>query len=185
MAAVHPCPSPLIERDAMRMPALWTMICLLVMAGCDAKPSSPPASNTPGTPSAPTAVLPPVAAAGAQTPEQFIAAYRAAHASKNVDEELKLVCWDDVAADRREIIRENVLDESQSELNTVEMVAAPSKPDKWQEGNLWWRANLKPTHVMKLTFKTAPGGGLQMSAAEKNVGLKNGRYLFVVNVPAQ
>lgn len=117
----------------------------------------------------------------------FIAAYRAAHQARDVDAVLDLYCLDDVPADLRETIRGNLEDQFLQSLADVRIdPIADGQIGETESGGVRWRPNLEASGMCVATFSPPPGpqDGFAITSIETAVGLKDGKYRFVVMVPA-
>lgn len=123
------------------------------------------------------------AASGGDPEAAFLAAYRAAHEKKDVDALMALHCWDDVPADLRQTIRENMQDQVHSTVTEARIdPVAPGQVDERVEGTIRWRPNLPASGMFVATLEPEPG--YSQTGIEAAVGQKGGRCLFVVMVPS-
>jgi hypothetical protein len=158
------------------------LICLLLIASLGCEPATP-------APAPPTAAPPPIPTLGspatpAATPQQvagsaadrFIAAYKQANASKDLEAALRLYCFDGASPEMRETVRGNVKDELLQTVDTIEITQAAGLSETTADG---YRANLKPVAQVKVTYKP---GGVNITEQTFGVGMKGGQYLIPVLV---
>jgi hypothetical protein len=110
-----------------------------LLAGCAPPPAANNAAPSPQTGSSVATQVSP-----ARDPQAvFLAAFREASEHKDVQQMLKLYCWDGVDAEMRQTVRENVQDELRQPIADIEFV--PVEPGKYgprDEGGIRWKPNL-------------------------------------------
>src|SRR2546429_45822 len=125
---------------------LLPIVLTVIFAGC----APPPGANRPA--SSPQAGAPaPGSVSPAGDPQGvFLAAFRAANEHKDVQQMLRLYCWDGIGAEMRETVRGNVQDELQQPIAEIEIVAVePGKYGPRDEGGIRWKPNLKVVAELK------------------------------------
>lgn len=178
------------------------LVVTLLCAGCEPPaaegPASLTASATPGLPPPPPGSeglapgivdMEPSTNSADTSPtraqEKLLAAYRAAHAKKDLGAMLALYCWDDVSEEMRETVRENVAAELRQPIADIKMQPAePGQHGPKEEGGIRWRPSLPVTAVMEVRFhpgKPAPGEW-SVDRMGYTVGTKYGRCYFTVPV---
>ena len=154
-----------------------------VLVGCAPPSTAKKSSPSPQTESSTSALVTP-----AGDPQAvFLAAFREASEQKNLEQMLKLYCWEGVDAQMRETVRENVQDELRQPIADMEFVAAESgKYGPRDEGGIRWKPNLKVVSVLKVRYTPPPpGSGLSVSGAKHTVGLQGGQYKITVPIRDQ
>lgn len=110
-------------------------------------------------------------------------AYRAAHASHDVDAMLKLYYFGNADAEMRQTIRENVEGELRCPLTEIRVESvAPGTYGPTVEGGIHWRPSLEVVALATANFDTskAPPGELATQQMQLTVGESGGRYYFTV-----
>jgi len=136
-------------------------------AGC----APPPVANKPAPPPPAGAGAPSAAAQGTPAPAgnaqaAFLAAFRQASEARNIDQMLKLYCWDGVDNEMRETVRGNVQDELEQPVTDLEFVAVkPGEIGPTVEGGIRWKPNL-PVVAMLQDRYSKPRPGTQVTHSE-------------------
>ena len=153
----------------------------VVLAGC-----APPPTKSAPSPQASASASARVSATG-DPQGVFLAAFREASEHKDLQQMLKLYCWEGVDAEMRDTVRGNVQDELRQPIADIEIVAAePGKYGPRDEGGIRWKPNLNVVSVLKVRYKPAPSGsGLSVSEAKHTVGQQGGQYKITVPVRDQ
>lgn len=160
----------------MNVRAFVLLLPLLSVIGCDAPTAPAPAGTRVPQPPGPSTVVADAAA-------DFSAAYQQASEKKDVEELMRLYCWDGVSAEMRETVRGNARDELLSTFERIEITPVADIPESSVEGGVTWKTNLKPAAEAKVTFKPGRPGDFLATEIVWHLGLKNGRYLIVLSVP--
>jgi hypothetical protein len=162
---------------------LLPILLAAVFAGC-----APPSAASKATPSPQTGSSASAAVSPEGDPQAvFLAAFREASERKNLEQMLKLYCWNGVDAQMRETVRENVQDELRQPIAGIEFVAVdPGKYGPRDEGGIRWKPNLNVVSVVKVRYTPPPpGSGLSVSEAKHTVGLQGGQYKITVPIRDQ
>jgi hypothetical protein len=157
------------------------------LAGCQPPPAA--TRSTGGTSAAPP---PPPGAAdsssgnvtAADEEAALISAYRAAHASRDVDAMLKLYWLEGVTQEMREVARENIAAEMRHPIKAMKFGPPPAGPLVRDEGGSRWRDSLPPVAVLTVDFdvsRKAPGEWA-VEQAELAVGRKGSKLYFTATV---
>jgi len=162
---------------------LLPILLAALLAGCTPPPAANNVAPSPQTGSSASASVSP-----AGDPQGvFLAAFREASEHKDLQQMLKLYCWDGVDAQMRETVRENVQDELRQPIADIEFV--PVERGKYgprDEGGIRWKPNLNFVSLLKVRYtKPSPGSGLAMSEAKHAVGLQRGQYRITVPIRDQ
>lgn len=113
----------------------------------------------------------------------LIAAYKRAHANKDVEAMLALYWFSTADEEMRQTIRENVEAEMRCPLVDVKIEPAdPAQHGPRVEGGVRWGRSLPVIALLTANFDTsqAPVGGYHTQQARIMVGRRGGRYYFVV-----
>jgi hypothetical protein len=115
----------------------------------------------------------------------LMAAFRQAHASKDIEAILDLFCFDGADAEMRETVRGNVGDELLCPIKEIRIEpTAPGTHGPTVEGGIHWRPSLEVIALMTVDYDTsaAPPGSFFFSQGQHTVGQKGGRYYLTVPV---
>jgi|GEM_PF-2600342 hypothetical protein len=155
---------------------------LVIAVGC--APSNRPAANPKSAPSAATAGVESAPAQSPGSPEAaLVEAYKAAHASQNVESMLKLYWFGSADDEMRQTIRENVEAELRSPLKDIKIEpVAPGSYGPTVEGGIHWRPSLEVVAVLTANFDTsrAPPGELATQQIKLAIGRRGGKCYFTV-----
>ena len=156
---------------------LLPIVLTAVLAGCSPTAASKPASSA-------QASSPSSASAAADPRTAFQVAYREASEHKDVQQMLKLYCWDGVDQEMRKTVQENIQDELSQPIADMEFVSVePGKYGPRDEGGIRWKPNLNVDVVLKVRYTKPPSGtGLSLSEAKHTLGLQNGQYRITVPI---
>ena len=159
---------------------LLPILLAAVLAGCAPPPAANKRAPSPQTGSSTSAL---VSTAG-DPQGVFLAAFREASEHKDLQQMLKLYCWDGVDAEMRDTVRENVQDELRQPIADIELVSVePGKYGPRDEGGIRWKPNLNVVLLLKVRYtKPPPGSGLTVSEAKHTVGLQGGEYRITVPI---
>lgn len=156
-------------------------------AGCE----PPPAANK-SAPGQAGAGAPNVASQAAPAPAgdpqaAIMAAFRQASERSDMDQMLKLYCWDGVDNEMRETVRGNVQDELEQPVTDLEFVPVePGKIGPTVEDGIRWKPNLPVVAMLRARYtKPRPGTQLTLSEANHTLGLQGGQYRLTVPVREQ
>jgi hypothetical protein len=160
---------------------------LLATSGCQPPPAVNVTSSGQGPPPPPGTVAP-AAVSEATVPAgdksaALLAAYRAAHANRDVDALLKMYWFDNADQEMRQTIRENAESELRCPLVSAEFApAVPGEHGPRTEGGIRWRPSLEVVALLTAKFDTsrAPVGGFYTEQVQLTVGERGGRYYFTV-----
>ena len=161
-------------------------LCVLVSSGCEPPANSPAPQGITTTAPPP----PPLGQSAAGTPAEdahaaLVAAYRAAHAKKDVAAMLKLYCFDGVSEEMRETIRENVEAELRYPIASLSIdPVAPGSHGPRVEGGVRWRPSLEVVALLTVNFDTsrAAPGELATQQVRLTIGQKDGASYFTAPV---
>jgi hypothetical protein len=157
----------------------------VVACGCQ-----PPASKPVGSSAGQSSLAPPppgVAASDGLAAEEeaaLIAAYRAAHASQDVDAMLKMYWLGGVSDDMRQVVRENIEAEMRHPIKAIRFGPPPDQPAVREEGGIRWRNSLPTVAILTVDYdvaRAAPGEWATQQA-ELAVGRKGGKLYFTAPV---
>jgi hypothetical protein len=155
---------------------------LVTAVGC--APSNRPAANPKSAPAAATAGVESASAESPGGPETaMVEAYKAAHASQNVESMLKLYWFGSADDEMRQTIRENVEAELRSPLKDIKIdPVAPGSHGPRVEGGIRWRPSLEVVALLTANFDTsrAPPGELATQQIKLTVGRRGGKCYFTV-----
>jgi hypothetical protein len=113
----------------------------------------------------------------------LIAAYKRAHANKDVEAMLSLYWFSTADEEMRQTIRENVVAAMRCPLVDVKVEPVdPAEHGPREEGGVRWGRSLPVIALLTANFDTsqAPVGGYHTQQARIMVGRRGGRYYFVV-----
>jgi len=170
----------------LNMTIFRAILLVVVVAAPGCQPSVPPAANS-GSPTVPPAATTGVVSAEPQEvsdPQaRLVAAYKAAHASKDVEAMLKLYWFGSADAEMQQTIRENVEAELRCPLTDIKI--EPVEPGKYGptiEGGIHWRPSLEVVALLTANFDTsrAPVGGYHTQQVKLAVGRRGSKYYFTV-----
>ncbi len=121
---------------------------------------------------------------------QLVAAYKAAHANKDVEAMLKLYWFGDPFSgqaddEMRLTIRENVVAEMRCPLVDIKIEPAdPGEHGPRVEGGVRWRPSLEVTAMVTANFDTSakPVGGYYTERLRHGAGRRGGQCYFVVPI---
>jgi hypothetical protein len=123
--------------------------------------------------------------ASADEAEILISAYRAAHASRDVEAMLRLYWLGGVSDEMRQVVHENIGAEMRHPIKAMKMgPAPPGKPAVREEGGTGWRDSLETVAVLVVDYdisRAAPGEWATQQA-ELAVGRKGGKLYFTAVV---
>jgi hypothetical protein len=155
---------------------------LVIAMGC--APSNRPTANPKSAPAAATAGVESAPAESASGPEAaLVEAYKAAHASQNVEAMLKLYWFGSADDEMRQTIRENVEGELRSPLKDIKI--EPVKPGEHGptvEGGVHWRPSLEVVALLTANFDTSRAlpGELATQQIKLTIGRRGGKCYFTV-----
>jgi hypothetical protein len=169
----------------------WAALLLGMLAatGCQPPPASTskPATTAPPPPpgsSSPAGVSIAAQPSGDKS-DALLAAYRAAHANRDLQALLNLYWFGNADDEMRLTIRENAAAELRCPLVSAELTpAAPGENGPRTEGGIRWRPSLDVVAVLSAKFDTsqAPVGGYYAERLQLTVGERGGRYYFTVPI---
>jgi len=149
-------------------------------AGVETVPAGTEPLIPPGAPTGTAAVEP---ASPSSAERALINAYRAAHASQDVDAMLKLYWYGSADDEMRLTIRENVEAELRCPLKDIKIEpVAPGTHGPTVEGGIHWRPSLDVVALLTANFDTsrAPPGELATQQIKITVGRRGGRCYCTV-----
>jgi hypothetical protein len=158
---------------------------LVLFTGC--QPPSPAGVST--GPAASQGPPPPPGAASAATApannasDALLAAYRAAHSSRDVEAMLKLYWFGIADAEMHQIIRENVEAELRYPLTEIKLEpVAPGRHGPTVEGGNHWRPSLEVVALLTARFDTsqATPGEFATQEIQITVGKRGNKHYFTV-----
>ncbi len=166
------------------------VLAAMLAVGCQpsALPTNSQAATSPSN--VPTAPPPPPGIGGNSTdagdPQAaLMAAYRAAHARKDVEAIFKLYCFDGASADVRVVTRENIEHELRYPVAAARLAPLPpGHSGVIHEGDVRLRPSLPEISQLTVDYDTsrkAPGE-FAVSQAVLSIGMKGGRCYFTVPV---
>lgn len=157
---------------------------LVLVTGCQPSPagvSTGPAASQGPPPPPGTASAAPAPANNAA--DALLAAYEAAHASRDVEAMLKLYWFGNADAEMQQTVRENVEAELRYPLTEIKIDAvAPGKYGPTVEGGIHWRPSLEVVALLTARFDTskAPPGELATQEIQITIGKRGSTYYFTV-----
>ena len=169
----------------MNRPQLAALVwCVLVLSGCE-PPANSSAPQGAGGPPAPPGQAAAVSSSDEAAQKALVDAYRAAHTKKDVEAMLRLYCFDGVADDMRQVIRENVEAELRYPITSAAIESvAPGTHGPTVEGGVHWRPSLEVVALLTVNFDTSRAAPVEYSTQQVKltVGKKRGACLFAVRV---
>jgi hypothetical protein len=125
------------------------------------------------------------ASAASTEEEDLISAFRAAHASRDVEAMLRLYWLGGVSEEMREVVRENIGAQMRHPIKAIKLEPAPpGKPAVREEGGVRWRDSLETVALLVVDFDISRAGPGEWATqqAQLAVGRKASRLYFTAPV---
>jgi hypothetical protein len=116
--------------------------------------------------------------------DEFISGFRKAHEKKDIEAISRLIYWNGVEPDRKELQLKDISVKLPLTITSAEIIEPKNKTREFKRQGKVYRPNLKV--VKELLIKYAPQTGpVRFTESTYPLGKLNGNYIITVSVPAQ